>query len=360
MGWTARRFFVMALAASALAASNSQARAAGFDPASFGSKPVVLSNGVAGEPVRVPSNTPEDFAFIIRGDPGKPVTLTGQLFLPVGAKGPVPVVILAPGSGNLGPRYFSHAAKLTSAGIAALAIDPFTARGVVSTIQDQEQFSFAASAYDVLAAAKFLRTRADVDGARIGAFGGSRGGTAASMAVSAPLSDAVLGAGNGLKAAVAGYPWCGVQFRSARLASGAALLILQGDRDDWVNPLQCQDQAHAMDISGQAAIMKLFPGARHSFDQSSGPAEYPNAIKAMQLPTIYMNDKGEYYSWRTGKADPSLTIRALTVYAAKGGFLERGATTGGNGTEAAEFSQEMLAFFKKQLRDRGLAAASRE
>ncbi|MFX8856598.1 prolyl oligopeptidase family serine peptidase, partial [Acinetobacter baumannii] len=61
-------------------------------------------------------------------------------------------------------------------------MDPFFGRGIKDTIANQGQLTFAASAYDVLAAAKYLRARKDIDPARVGATGGSRGGTAVMMA----------------------------------------------------------------------------------------------------------------------------------------------------------------------------------
>lgn len=321
-----------------------------FDPARYADQPYVLSNGIAGRQLKFPSNSPTDYGPLIKGELGREVTLNGQLFLPASATGPVPVVILDPGSGNLAPNYFAHAAALTSAGIAAFAIDPFTGRGVVNTIADQNQFSFAASAYDVLAAAKFLRTQSSIDPDRIGASGGSRGGTAVVMAIAAPLSNAVLGKRHGLRAVVAGYPWCGVQFRSARISERTALLILSGDRDNWVSPLQCQDMAHAMEVAGQNVSMELFPGARHSFDRAGvAPTDFPEAVKSLRFPTVYMDDTGSYYSLRTGKIDPALTSASLTEYSVKGGFIDKGASIGSEGTQAADFETEFVAFFKANL-----------
>ena len=192
-----------------------------IDSAEFARGAYQLSNGIKGMPVTIPTNNPVDYGPLIKGDAGKAVEITGQLFMPAvpaGSSGPVAAVIQNPGSGNLGPHHLAHAAALTSAGIAVLVIDPFFARSIDNTMVDQHgQISWASSAYDVLAAVKWLRTRSGIEGARIGATGGSRGGTAVMMAAAAPLSDAVLGAGKGLRAVVAGYPWCGTRFHSARL-----------------------------------------------------------------------------------------------------------------------------------------------
>jgi dienelactone hydrolase len=309
-----------------------------------------LPNGVKGELVTVPSASPTDYGPLMRGDTGPLVKLTAQLFLPPTAQGRVPAIIETPGSGNLGPHHIAHAAALTSAGFAVLVVDPFFGRGIDNTISDQNKMSWAASAYDVLASIKYLRGRQEIDAARIGATGVSRGGTAVMMAASAPLTNAVLGAGNGLRVVVAGYPWCGVQFRSAHLADKTSLLVLQGDKDDWVSFQQCQDATHAMDVAGQNVVMKLFPGALHAFDRAGVPrTPIPDAVTSTVFPTIYMTDDGTYYNMRTGVPDPSIKDADLTGYAIKGGFLRKGVTIGSDGDQAAEYIREMVEFFKSRL-----------
>lgn len=321
-----------------------------FDSSSFSSTPVTLANGIAGAPIHFTSHSPVDFAQLIGGNSGPEVALSAQLFLPQNATKPVPAVILIPGSGNLGANYFAHAATLTSNGIAALLVDPFTGRGIKDTVADQNQFSFAASAYDTLAALQFLRSRPEIDATRIGATGGSRGGTAVLLAAAEPLSHAVLGKNPGLKAVVAGYPWCGLQFRSSRLSANAAVLILSGDGDNWVNPLQCQGQAIATERTGASISMKIFPAAMHSFDREGvPPTEFPKAIKATRLPTFYMDDSGHFYDLRTDQVNPALTPDTVFVYASKNGLLDRGATIGSSGTQAQEYSSEMLGFFRERL-----------
>lgn len=342
---------VLSNAGAALAAPQTPNPVLSFDAAAFTSKPYILPNGVAGRPVTFVSHSPADYGPLLKGEMGPQVTLTAQLFLPPNASGPVPAVILVPGSGNLAANYFAHAATLTSNGIAALAVDPFSARGVSNTISNQDQFSFAASALDALSALKFLGTQKEIDATRVGALGGSRGGTAVLFAASSPISRAVMGTQPGLRAVLAGYPWCGVQFRSATLAPRAAALILSGDADDWVSPLTCQGQAHAMERSGQKVVMKIFPGAKHSFDRENvPPTSFPDAIKASRLPVFYMDDQGRYYNPRNATVDPSLSSAAIMGYALKNGLVDKGASIGSIGTQAQEYSDEMLAFFKEQLK----------
>lgn len=172
------------------------------------------------------------------------------------------------------------------------------------------------------------------------------------MAAAAPLSDAVLGAGKGLRAVVAGYPWCGTRFHSARLAKETDLLMMSGDKDDWVSFLQCQDATHAMQVvGGQNVLMKLFPGARHAFDREGvPPTPIAAAITSTVFPTVYMDDKGLYYNMRTDEVDPTLKASDFLNYSIKGGFLHKGVTVGTEGTQASEYSREMTEFFMAKLR----------
>ena len=318
--------------------------------ANFAATPVSLANGVHGQIMTFESRSPADWGPAMRGDAGPAVQLNAQLFLPTGRSGPVAAVIMVPGSGNLGTHHLAEASALISKGLAVLLIDPFRGRGIADTIADQGRLTWPASAYDVLAAVRYLRTRDDIDPARIGALGGSRGGTAVMMAAAKPFSEAILGKGKGLRAVVAGYPWCGTQFRNARLADGASLLVLQGDRDDWVSVQQCQNAVHAMIVAGQDASMRIVAGALHAFDRADvPPTRIPEAVTSTTFPTVYMDDTGVYYDLRTGKPDPALRPADFTGYAVSGGFVRKGVTIGSRPGDAEIFIDEMSSFLVRML-----------
>lgn len=342
-----------ALLALALTASPAIAEIPRVDSAGFADTPVALSNGVRGLPVKVPSRTPTDFGEAMQGGLGSSVALTAQLFLPVSAGKRLPVVVIMPGSGGVGPHHLEQAGALSAAGIAVLLVDPFYARGIGDTIADQGRLPWAASAYDVLAALTYLQSRPEIDPKRIGAAGSSRGGTAVMMAAAAPFSNAVVRHKQGLKAVVAGYPWCGTQFRSARLARGASLLLMQGDRDDWVSVQQCQDAVHAMSVAGSDATMKIFPGGFHAFDRTGvPPTRIESAVTSTIFPTVYMDDAGRYFDLRTGQVNPALTASDFVRQSISGGFLRKGVTIGTTGTQAQDYVQEMVKFFASKLRPR--------
>ncbi len=320
------------------------------DGSAFATQSVSLASGVRGEIVTFPSRTPTDFRPLIEGDLGPNTTLNAQLFLPQKALRKYPVVILVPGSGGIGPHHLEQAGALVEAGFAVLLIDPFRGRGIGDTIADQGRLSWAASAYDVLAAVRWLRTRSDMDLKRIGAAGSSRGGTAVMMAASAPVSRAVLGRGPGLRAIVAGYPWCGAQFRSAKLSAPTRLLVMQGDRDDWVSVQQCQDAVHAIAVAGGDARMKLFSGGLHALDRTGvPPTRIEDAATSTIFPTIYMDDTGRYFDPRTGYVDAQLTAEDFSKHAIVGNFVHKGVTIGTSGSQAEDYKRELVRFLVETL-----------
>lgn len=112
----------------------------------------------------------------------------GTLTLPDGVKRP-PVAIILSGTGAqdrdgtmAGHKVFSEIADyLSSRGVAVLRTDD---RGVGGTDGVYETSTTADFATDALAAVRFLKSRKDVDTARIGLIGHSEGGAAAAIAAS--------------------------------------------------------------------------------------------------------------------------------------------------------------------------------
>ena len=183
--------------------------------ARFRERSITFANGSVGQNIDIPSANPSNYYQAISRPADMPrAVIDGKLFLPPRANGsdPPPLVIVTPGSLGVAASHLAHAEMLTNAGIASFVLDPFGARGIGSTVANQTQFSFAASAYDVLAAWKVLSSRSEVDGRRIGAQGHSRGGSAVLSAATRCFADSAVGAGNGLRSVLAAYPWSGHQF----------------------------------------------------------------------------------------------------------------------------------------------------
>ena len=301
-----------------------------------------LANGLVGEALTIPSANPKNFFQAISDTAAMPrLDLWAKLFMPGGA-GPFPVVIVVPGSLGLQAHHLAHASTITDAGIAACAIDPFGPRNVVSTVDNQIQYSFAASAWDVLATAELLATRPEIDASRIGAQGHSRGGSAVLSAASvhlSPASDAPKLAG-----VYAAYPWCGHQFLNPAVGSTRVRAII-GDLDDWCSPTQVQAHIHAIRVAGGDASVRIVPNAHHSFDRTTPLEHEPDAAVAPNAPTVYIADNGAFILPTLDVPDPALVDLDGFLYAAKAGFGVRGAHIAGTPDLAPLFVKDMMTFW---------------
>ena len=158
----------------------------------FRDQDIVFAHGSKGQNLDIPSANPLNyFDAVSNAAHLSRLTIDGKLFLPSANTrqrgGKFPLVMVVPGSLGVAPSHLAHAEALTDDGFAAFVLDSFGARDVTSTVANQTQFSFASSAYDVLAAWKVLANHPQIDAMRIGAQGHSRGGSAVMTAPRAAL-----------------------------------------------------------------------------------------------------------------------------------------------------------------------------
>ncbi|WP_280235485.1 alpha/beta hydrolase family protein [Nocardia cyriacigeorgica] len=124
--------------------------------------------------------------------PSGDITIAGTLTEPEGA-GPFPAVLMLTGSGpqDRNEELFGHkpflliSDTLTRAGYAVLRVDD---RGVGGTGGKLDDATYDDLAADAAAGLAYLRTRPDIDPARIGLFGHSEGGYLAPLIASKPDS----------------------------------------------------------------------------------------------------------------------------------------------------------------------------
>ena len=317
--------------------------------ARFRDRDVVLGDGVRGETIEIPSANPLNYWQVISDRDAMPrITIDGKLFVPSGVRGPLPVVVVVPGSLGIVATHLRHAATLVALGIAAFVLDPFGPRNVTSTVANQTQYSFAASAFDVAAAVRVLASRPEIDQQRIGLEGHSRGGSAVLTAVSRRFCEAVHDSALCVRAALAAYPWSGHQFLDPDVG-GTEVRAIVGDQDDWVSPQQVQGHVQAIRLRGARASVRIVAGAEHSFDRDEPLQRFEDAAVAPAAPTAYLADDGAFIHPATGEADPKLVDRDLAVYALKAGYGVRGATIGSQADQAALFRDEMTHYFGRTL-----------
>ena len=316
----------------------------------FLEREIVFTNGAVGEAIEFESANPANFHDILNEADVPKIAIDGKLFLPPDHDGsPLPCVIVVPGSVGVAESHLMHTETLCEAGYAAFIVDPFGARSVSVTYDNQTQFSFAASAYDVLAAVKTMAERPEVDASRIGVQGHSRGGAAVVQAAMKAMQSAVLGEGEAIKSVYGVYPWAGQQFLNPDIGEVTMRLVI-GEQDNWCSPQQAQGYAQAIRLASSGEVtFKMYEGAHHSYDRRQGMEDFPTATVAPHAPTIYIDDRGSFIDPTTGEAAPEGTDHDFMVYAAKAGFMVTGASLGSSGTLADQFREDMLGFWERAL-----------
>lgn len=305
---------------------------------------IILGNGVEGERLRIKSASPATY-FEAISTPGavKTTEITTHLFLP-NSSDPYPIVVMVPGSLGISDNNVKAATSLVDEGIACCLIDPFTDRGVSSTVANQAQYSFAASAWDVLAVANELSGRENIDNDRIGAQGHSRGGTAVLSA--ACMSSLIEGFSSvKLVGVYAAYPWCGHQFLDPIVGNTRVRSVI-GDQDEWCLPQQVQSYMQAMRLTGGNATWRIFENAHHSFDRDTEVEMIEEAVIAPSAPTVFIQRDGQMIHPTTGEPDSSLSERDLMIYALKAGYGKNGARIGSIGNQALLFHQDKMNFWR--------------
>ncbi|MGI9604490.1 MAG: dienelactone hydrolase family protein [Acidimicrobiales bacterium] len=303
--------------------------------------------GITGEVVEMVSANPTNFHQAVTDPDGcEPLRIDGKLFVP--SSTPAPLVMVIPGSLGVGPNHLAHAETMLDAGYAAFVLDPFGPRAVVSTVANQTQYSFAASAFDVLAALRHLREHPAIDPARISAQGHSRGGSAVLTASMRRFADPIVGPDVGLAGTFAVYPWAGYQFVDPTVGSTAVRCIV-GEQDDWVSVQQVQSQAHAIALAGGTASCRVVAGAAHSFDRREAVHRDDDARVAPAAPTVHLDDDGAMIDPRSGVADPALTDMELFLAAIEAGYGRKGAHLGGLDGQPELFEADMMSFHRSVL-----------
>jgi len=316
-------------------------------PARFRDQAIAFAGIGEGKNLEIPSASPVNYHQVIsRPSEMPPVTVDGKLFMPASpAAGKLPLVMVVPGSLGVAPSHLAHAETLTRAGFATFVLDSFGARGVTSTVANQTQYSFAASAYDVLAAYNVLSRLPGIDASRIGAQGHSRGGSAVMTAATRRFADAVVGKNAGLRGVLAAYPWSGHQFCDPDVGA-TVIRVLMGDADEWCSPMQVQGHCQAIRVRGGSVTMRLIAGAHHSFDRGTDIIDIPDASVSPAAPTAYIADDGALIAPTADAPDAGITDRDLMVYALKAGYGRRGAKIGSRPGEADLFRADMLTFWQ--------------
>jgi carboxymethylenebutenolidase len=209
-------------------------------------------------------------------------TLTGYLFSPAAHAARAPAVVMMHGragaysslangrydASTLSKRHKAWGELWAEHGYVALLVDGFGPRGYPAGFPRHSYDSrpetlneVTVRPRDAYGALAYLRTRPDVDGARVGLQGWSNGGSATLAAMGASPEH------KGFVAALAFYPACGLK---GAFESGykpyAPVRVFMGTADEEVSPKRCKRLVEASRAAGGDIAIRLYDGATHSFD----------------------------------------------------------------------------------------------
>jgi carboxymethylenebutenolidase len=217
-------------------------------------------------------------------------TLVGYLFVPRTGIGGVPAIVMMHGRAGayssrpngvydattLSKRHKAWGELWAAQGYVALLVDGFGPRGYPAGFPRHSYDSrpealneVTVRPLDAYGALAWLRTRPDVDGARIALQGWSNGGSAtlAAMAAGSGFTPASL---QGFAAALAFYPACGLK---GAFATGyrpyAPVHVFMGSADEEVSPKRCERFVASSRTQGGDIAITLYRGATHGFDDPS-------------------------------------------------------------------------------------------
>ncbi len=243
---------------------------------------ILLSIGAAAqERVAVPSFTPPmPLAFFHHA--GARVMVIGDLYLPKGAAGPLPAMVVMHGAGGMigasGQQMRDWATVLQGWGVAALVIDGFGPRGVSETYSDDDRLPLWDDFADGLEALKFLAADPRFDRSRIGIIGFSRGARVATDTALETIRKSVFRDGTKFAVHIAFYASGNSQFRD-RATDGSPMLWLHGEADNYVPVRPAQEYADWFRSMGNPVTFVAYPGACHNFDAVGGFVGYSGAVQ---------------------------------------------------------------------------------
>ena len=215
------------------------------------------------------STTLTDQEFLTGKREGKPVTIAGELRLPRAGPDRVPVVVLLHGSSGIAAYVSDWEQELNGMGVATFVVDSFTARGIVTTNNDQSQLGRLAMIVDAYRALDALSRHPSIDPSRIAVMGFSRGGQAALYASLKRFQRVQGTVGREFAAYVAFYPACGTAFQGDDDVTEKPIRIFHGAADDYVPIAPTRAYVERLKAKGKDVVLTEYSGARHVFDGRS-------------------------------------------------------------------------------------------
>jgi dienelactone hydrolase len=228
------------------------------------------------------SLTLTDQQFLTGDKNGLPVTITGELRLPQGTTGRVPVVIMLHGAGGLVASNELWSRMLNAIGIATFAIDSHSGRNLDNISANQGALGFFAYTLDAYRAQELLAAHPRIDPNRIALMGTSRGGRGALYASLRRFRD-TWASGRDFGAYIPLYAACeSPAIMGEDDVSDHPIRQFHGGSDDVIGIAPCRSFYERLRTKGKDARLTEFPNVSHLFDNPAAPPR-PIAVKVQTL-----------------------------------------------------------------------------
>jgi dienelactone hydrolase len=232
---------------------------------------------------------------------GKPVVINGTLAFPAGV-GPFPAVIITHGCSGISATQTGWAATLNKAGIATFLIDSFGGRNIQETCTGRYAANIAGLLTDVYRALDLLATHPRIDASRIALMGMSFGGRTAVWASLTRFQERYGSGRHHFAAYLAFYPAsCYITLADETRVSSRPIRIFHGSADDWVPIAPCRQYVERMRRGGADVTLFEYPGAHHSFDNTTLPASRYWADGVTSRNCVFAERNGRIVDTATGK-----------------------------------------------------------
>lgn len=172
--------------------------------------------------------------------------------------------LMRPDGAQIRPKYQRMARRLHRLGVTVLLVDGFNPRGFSETCAKPRVAGLARSK-DALGGLVYLRSRSDVDGAKVllVAWGANEGFEGMSQG-----SSTLTNVGDGFAGAVFYYPECSKAGHP--FAPYAPVQVFVGGKDAWTPAAACEAVAQRQKVGSASFSIKVYPEAYHSFDTPFG------------------------------------------------------------------------------------------
>lgn len=235
----------------------------------------------------------------------EPVQVTATLYIPKNTQFPLSAVIIMPSSSGVEDvREVYYAEQLTRAGIAALVVDSFSARGLADSVYDQSAIDVWDMENDAIAALAKLARDPRFKSDRIAILGVSKGGTTA-MNNAFTVRRRWMGVRDVAFAAhVAISPDCTWVTRRA-YTTGAPIMLLLAELDDQTPAQPCLTLADRIRKAGNSQIeAKIYKGAHHAWEDLGWRPLFDARAENYAQCRVWVEDDGRMISADTGELVP--------------------------------------------------------